>query len=156
MKRKSLISVAAILLMLLLAACAPQATPKASTVQVKMGEFYFKPETIQLKAGQQVKIELVNEGKVEHEFMIGREVKMHEGKPETFEKDFFAGIEVTHTEEEGKFMNEPGHGTEVELEEGGKAALTFIVPADRKGEWEIGCFVPGHYEAGMKGKLVVE
>lgn len=22
-------------------------------------------------------------------------------------------------------------------------------------EWEIGCFVPGHYEAGMKGTLVI-
>ncbi len=156
MKQKLLVSIGTALLMLLLAACAPQATPGAGAIQVKMGEFYFKPETIQLKAGQQVRIELVNEGKVEHEFMVGREVEMHEGKAETFEKDFFEGIEIAHTVEEGKLMKEPGHGTEVELESGGKATLTFTVPADRKGEWEIGCFVPGHYEAGMKGKLVVE
>jgi len=25
-----------------------------------------------------------------------------------------------------------------------------------KGEYEFGCFVQGHYEAGMKGRLIVK
>ncbi len=99
-------------------------------------------------------LQLINKGKVEHEFMVGREVEKHEGKPEGFEHDFFAGIEVTYKVEEGKVKREE-HGFEVELEPGGKATLTFTVPQDRKGEWEIGCFVTGHYEAGMKGVLIV-
>jgi plastocyanin len=37
----------------------------------------------------------------------------------------------------------------------GRAELTFVVP-DRKGTYEIGCFLPGHYEAGMKGTITVE
>lgn len=43
----------------------------------------------------------------------------------------------------------------MEVEPGGFASVTFALPADRRGEWEIGCFVPGHYEAGMKATLVV-
>jgi len=27
---------------------------------------------------------------------------------------------------------------------------------DQKGQWELGCFQPGHYEAGMKAPFVVE
>ena len=32
--------------------------------------------------------------------------------------------------------------------------LTVVVP-QATGEYEFGCFVQGHYEAGMRGKLVV-
>lgn len=131
-----------------------------------------------LKAGQEAKIELINEGKIEHEFMVGRGVKMEEdenethegmhealevehehheglheaqvGKSKRFEKDFFEGIEVVaQTENGAKFMDIPGHGTMVTLEPEDKATLTFKVPTDRKGEWEMACFVLGHYEADM-------
>src|SRR3989337_2461282 len=55
----------------------------SNTIQIIIGDFYFKPKTIQLRAGQQVKIELINEGKLEHEFMAGRGLKTEEGKDET-------------------------------------------------------------------------
>ncbi len=160
MKRCLLVGLLLIGTGLIAAACAPATTSSTAAgpqvVQVKMGEFYFKPQAIRLKAGQQVRIEIVNEGKIEHEFMLGREVEMEGGKPAHYEKDFFDGIQVSHTEEKGEFKLEPMHGTEVELDEGGKATLSFTVPTDRKGNWEVGCFAPGHYEAGMKGVLVVE
>ncbi len=139
----------------LLVACQPAAAPSGA-IQIRMGDFYFKPDTIRLKAGQEVRIELVNEGKIPHEFMIGREVEMMEGKAEHFEQDFFEGVQVTHTVEKGEWKIEEGEPAHAHLEAGGRATLTFTVPADRKGEWEIGCFEPGHYEAGMRGKLIVE
>lgn len=55
----------------------------SNTIQIIIGDFYFKPKTIQLRAGQRVKIELINEGKLEHEFMVGRGLKTEEGKDET-------------------------------------------------------------------------
>jgi hypothetical protein len=68
--------------------------------------------------------------------------------------------------ENGRFKNDPGDGTEVELESLGEATLTFVVPPGLKGEWEMGCFanilgeagrvIATHYDEGMKGKLVVE
>ncbi len=140
---------------LALSACAAPAASTNSTITVELGDFYFKPTRLELPAGQTVTLQLVNQGKVEHEFMVGQEVEQHEGKPEGFEHDFFADVKVTYTVEKGKVEQEEEHGFEVELEPGGKATLTFTVPADRKGEWEIGCFVPGHYEAGMKGTLIV-
>jgi uncharacterized cupredoxin-like copper-binding protein len=138
-----------------LSACAAPAAPVSSSATVELGEFYFKPARLELPSGQTVTLQVINNGKVEHEPMIGREVRRHEGKVEGFEKDFFAGIEVKYTIEKGSVEREEEHGFEVELEPGGKATLTFTIPADRRGEWEIGCFVPGHYEAGMKGVLIV-
>ena len=39
-----------------------------------------------------------------------------------------------------------------------RASITFIVTEEMAGEWEIACFSQKgvHYDAGMKGKLVVE
>ena len=34
--------------------------------------------------------------------------------------------------------------------------IRITVPANLKGEWEIGCFVEGHYAGGMHAKLVFE
>lgn len=129
--------------------------PSSGGTRLAMGEFYFKPGTVTLQAGQQVTIELVNEGAIEHEFMVGRDVHREDNRPEGYKHDFFAGVDIHYTIEGGELERKPGHGTEIELKPGGRAVLTFTVPADRVGEWEIGCFVPGHYEAGMKGKLVV-
>jgi len=47
----------------------------SNTIRIEMGDFYFKPDTIQLKQYQQVIIEFVNVGKLEHEFMVGRLIK---------------------------------------------------------------------------------
>lgn len=169
----------------------------ASTIHIVTGDFFFKPETIEFKAGQEVKIELVNEGNIEHEFMVGRGMKMVEDKDEGneemdeaseeehktseaghehhqhensegmhgthtaasrgFEDDFFEGIDVKAEVGNGaQFMRMPGHGTMVLLKPHSKVTITFMVPSDRIGEWEMACFIPGHYEAKMKGNVMVE
>ena len=48
------------------------------------------------------------------------------------------------------------HGTMVEAAAGETFLLTFTLPEDRRGEWATGCFLSGHYEAGMHGVLIVE
>ena len=48
------------------------------------------------------------------------------------------------------------HGTMVEARAGETFLMTFTLPADRRGEWSTGCFLSGHYEAGMHGALIVE
>ncbi len=180
-------------IMLLLTACKHEEKP--STIHIVTGEFFFKPETIELKAGQEVKIELVNDGNIEHEFMVGRGVKMaedeahgemdeagerehessetghehhkhehnegmhsaHAGASRGFDEDFFEGIDVkAETGSGAEFMRMPGHGTMVLLKPHSKSTITFMVPADRIGEWEMACFIPGHYEAKMKGNVMVE
>lgn len=180
------------LVFVLLLSIVSSSQAELNTVQIKIGDLYFKPQTVELKAGQEVKIELVNEGKIEHEFMVGRGVKtekdvnnthhhkmheseeketsesehkhqnhlgthgLHPGMSATFENDFFEGIDISvKTENGAEFMRVPGHGTMVTLKPDSKAILNFKVPTNRKGEWEVACFVPGHYEADMKGKVII-
>ena len=44
--------------------------------------------------------------------------------------------------------------TELDVQAGGSVTLHFTVPGSAKGTWGFGCFVPGHYDAGMHGTLV--
>jgi uncharacterized cupredoxin-like copper-binding protein len=44
----------------------------------------------------------------------------------------------------------------VEAKTGQTFVMTFTLPEDRRGEWTTGCFLSGHYEAGMHGTLIVE
>lgn len=48
-----------------------------------------------------------------------------------------------------------GSGAGIRVDAAKSGSLTFRVP-DANGRYEFGCFVPGHYEAGMKGTLVIE
>jgi len=80
----------------------------------------------------------------------------HIGMSRGFEKDFFEGVKiVAETGDGAELTRVPGHGTMVTHKPEGKATLTFKVPADRKGEWQMACFVPGRYEAKMKGKVII-
>lgn len=58
-----------------------------------------------------------------------------------------------HNEEE----TEHGHaGLMVTVQPGGEeVTLTFTVTEEMVGEWEIGCFFSGHYEAGMNATLII-
>jgi len=154
---------------------------ESNTIQITVGDFYFRPQTIQIRGGQEVRINLINEGKIEHEFMIGRGVEggkshmemsteherehshlekadnLHSDVSKRFEKDFFEGVEVVaRTEGGAKFMSVPGHGTMVRLKPESRATIAFTVPTDRKGRWQMACFLPGHYEAKMKGEIIVK
>lgn len=126
----------------------------AEPIQVRLTEFSIQPNMIRIKAGETAQIELINEGKNEHEFMVGRTVDTHAGEASGFKKDFFSGLKANS--DKIKLIEEHGHGTMVKVPAGGRTTLTLTAPADRIGEWEVACFVAGHYESGMKGALMVE
>ena len=48
------------------------------------------------------------------------------------------------------------HGTMVENQPGETFLMSFTLPESRRGEWSTACFLPGHYDAGMHGALIVE
>ncbi|HYT78023.1 MAG TPA: hypothetical protein VEQ37_01940 [Actinomycetota bacterium] len=48
----------------------------------------------------------------------------------------------------------PG-GIWIEVAPGAAVTLRLAVPTDATGTWEMGCFIPGHYQAGMKAALRV-
>lgn len=74
------------------------------------------------------------------------------------EKDYEVG--KVSTSDSSKDQSE-GRATQdlssdVDVEPGGSATLHFNVPASAKGTWQFGCFEAGHYDAGMKGTLVID
>lgn len=142
-------------------------------IEVTMSEFSFAPDTIRVPAGQPVTLVIKNAGLVPHEFMAGRGAG--DGG---FEHDLFADVHVNVTvvgaesedEDEEHGHAEGGHGAAAEEGEHGgddhgtmilatagqTVYMSFTIPASRRGVWTTGCFLPGHYQAGMHGTLVVE
>jgi plastocyanin len=154
-------------LVLIAAACSSQPVEPVS-YRIDMSEYAFSPAEIEVQVGQQVTLELVNNGTLVHELMIGREVMLMDGRPAGYMEDLFesAGVEpsVAFASAEGEqhshdTQEHSGHsGFMVALEQGGEqATVTFTATRDMLGEWELGCFEQEgvHYSAGMTGKLVV-
>lgn len=156
-----------------MAACAgsppaPAAQPEPVKYTIQMTEYAFSPAEIEVKVGQEVTLDLVNVGQISHELMIGQQVASVNNRPSGFHKDFF---ETAHVDPVVMGVEEPdqghssgGHGSDhagsfmvVLPENSDKASVTFTVTEEMVGEWELGCFEQDgvHYDAGMKGSLVV-
>jgi len=129
-------------------------------IQVDMFEMYFanpegqKNPTFRIPAGKTVGIHLHNEGTVVHEFAIGRG-RTGEGYREVLTAklpmDAFFYYGEVKAEIEGATFGP------LEVDKGIRDIwLRAKFPEALKGEWEIGCFVEGHYEAGMHAKLIIE
>lgn len=129
-------------------------------MEIDMYEFYFgDPQgatnpTFRLPAGKTVGIHVHNEGAIVHELAIGRKIQegaYQEVLTELVPSDLFFYYGQTKAEVEGAQFGE------LEVEPGVRDVwLRINVPAELKGEWELGCFVEGHYENGMHAKILVE
>lgn len=134
-------------------------------VTLEMRDFYFaneqgqKVNTVRVLAGKTVGIHIVNKGAVEHEIIFGREVKQEEGRSDGYQKSLFKDVPVdAFVYPFGNKVEVATEGMieEIELEPGADVWLRVKFPAEAKGVWEIGCFVPGHYEGGMKAVFIVD
>ena len=132
------------------------AAAKAQKVTITMSDFTFTPKTITVQAGTPVELTLINKGSVEHEFMVYVAPK---ATPDDWDEYV---MDNTYFKDMGEvevvFRNQGAVAStrmfEVELEKG-KGATVLFTPS-KKGPFEIGCHVEGHYEAGMKGTFVVK
>jgi uncharacterized cupredoxin-like copper-binding protein len=115
--------------------------PKKATraIEIRMTDnMRFAPKEIQVKLGETVRLVAVNAGKVLHEIVIGtpQELKAH---AEMMKKH--PGME--HDEPYMAHVNPGQKGTIV---------WTF----NRAGSFEFACLIPGHFEAGMIGRITVK
>jgi len=145
-------------------------SPAAQRLVLLMDEFSFAvagpppppgypPETAVLPAGRSVLVTLRNVGRIVHHWSVGRTLLPGGG----YEHDLLAmmepevlsgtGYRLVETEEGA--AGGPG-GLIIEVAPGGAVTLRLAVPADATGTWEMACFVPGHYQAGMRKALTVK
>jgi uncharacterized cupredoxin-like copper-binding protein len=130
-------------------------------IEIDLNEFVFadptgaENPTFTLPVGKTVGIHLHNEGKIVHELMIGRghsaEGEYAELLTEAVPSDVFFYYGDQKTEVGGALFEE------LEVEQGIRDTwIRITVPAEMAGEWEIGCFIEGHYDQGMHAKLVFQ
>lgn len=117
------------------------------TIQIEMREFSYSPAKLTLTPGEKVTLSFKNTGAVEHEFMAGTNGTGGKG----YAQDWLAGAATGSTGDHGG----AGHAGEgIRIGPGKSGTLRITVPAKAE-ELEFGCFVAGHYEAGMKGTITV-
>lgn len=109
------------------------------TVLVTMSDaMRFQPAAIRVKRGETIKFVVRNEGKLMHEMVIGT----------------LAGFK-THAEIMQKHPGMAHDEPYIAHVKPGKTE-TFVWHFNRSGEFNFACLVPGHFEAGMKGNIVVD
>jgi uncharacterized cupredoxin-like copper-binding protein len=117
------------------------ADPKkaARTMRIEMADtMRYTPSEVRVKRGETVRFVITNKGKVMHEMVLGTmdELKKH------------AELMKKHP---GMEHDEP-HMAHVAPGKTGEMGWRFTKP----GTFYYGCLIPGHFEAGMIGKVVVE
>lgn len=108
------------------------------TIIVDMSDrMRFAPATIKVKQGETIRFDIRNSGKVLHEMVLGtmKELKEH---AELMRK--FPGME----------HDEP---YQAHIDAGRKGEM--IWQFTRTGVFHYGCLIPGHFEAGMVGRIEV-
>lgn len=97
----------------------------------------FNPSVIKVKRGETVRFVVRNAGKLMHEMVLGTEAEL--AKHAELMKKF------PEMEHEAPYMAHVKPGASQEI------VWTFTEP----GTFHFGCLEPGHWEAGMKGSVVV-
>ena len=115
--------------------------PKKVTRTIKLDmtdAFRFTPGEITVKRGETVKFVVSNNGKQLHEMVLGttEELKEHAELMKKFPDMEHADANMAHVK--------PGAKGEI------------VWQFTKAGEYQFACLIPGHYEAGMIGKVVVK
>lgn len=120
--------------------------PKES-ITIKMTDNAYSQKVLQVTAGQPVELIFSNEGKVDHEAIIGDEAmqSQHGKEMQTQANDDMGGMGHGGSMDSDALTVKPG--------ESGSMDYTFKASDDGL---IIGCHVPGHYESGMKMAVSVK
>jgi uncharacterized cupredoxin-like copper-binding protein len=114
----------------------------ARIIQITMnegdGKMMYLPDRLEIKRGEQVKFVLRNNGALDHEFILAS------------------------TEENLKHAEEMKKNPEMEHDDPNAKRLApkktneILWKFTKAGQFEYGCLIPGHREAGMTGTVVVK
>ena len=109
------------------------------TVTVDMTDnMRFTPDVLRVRRGDTIRLNVVNKGRVLHELVLGT--------PADIQAHWQA------------MQNHPGMAHEqpqsAHVAAGSQGEIVWQFT--RPGEFQFACLLPGHFEAGMSGKVVVE
>lgn len=112
------------------------------TVEIVMtdgaGTMAYTPDRIEVKRGEQIKFVLKNTGQVDHEFLI-----------DSFKNNAKHKLEMANNPE---MQHEEPNGARLQPNSSKEILWRF----SKAGTFEFACLLPGHYETGMKGIVLVK
>ena len=102
------------------------------------GKMMYMPDRLEIKRGEQIRFVITNSGELDHEFVLAT------------------------TEENLKHYEEMKKNPEMEHDDpnakrvGAKKKSEVVWRFTKAGQFEYGCLIPGHREAGMTGIITVK
>jgi uncharacterized cupredoxin-like copper-binding protein len=107
------------------------------TMHERDGKMLFAPDRVEVRRNEQVRFVLKNDGALEHEFLLATVKENAEHG-----KVMLQAPDMRHDEPNGKRLDAKGKNE-------------ILWRFTKRGEFEFACLIPGHYRAGMFGKVVV-
>ena len=138
---------------------AAPASQASRTIELTLGDMYFEPKAVEVKAGETVRFVLTNKGQLLHEFNLG-DAAMHVHHQQEMLKMQQSGMltptGMKHTDMDHGSMAGMKHDdpNSVFVEPGKTAELTWTFA--KAANLEFACNIPGHYQAGMVGQLTID
>lgn len=133
------------------------------TVEITLGDMYYEPASVQVKAGETVRFVLKNEGALLHEFSLGDAAMHAEHQKHMLMMQQMGMLTPTAMQHDMSKMDHSQHDMSgmahddpntVMLEPGQSAELTWTF--SQSTGLEFACNIPGHYQAGMVGNIEVK
>jgi uncharacterized cupredoxin-like copper-binding protein len=102
------------------------------------GKMEYVPSRIEVKRNEQIRFVLKNVGELAHEFVLASTAEnlKHAALMQKYP-------DMEHDDPNGKTLQP-------------KANAEILWRFTKRGEFEYGCLIPGHREAGMTGKIIVK
>jgi uncharacterized cupredoxin-like copper-binding protein len=114
----------------------------ARVVKIKMfegsGKMGYEPARIEVRQGEQIRFVLQNDGEEDHEFILAT-VAENRKHAEAMKKN----PDMEHDDPNAKRLLPHGRGE-------------IVWKFTKRGQFEFACLIPGHYEKGMLGQIIVK
>lgn len=122
---------------------APDATPDRTVEIVARDTMAFEPAQVTVEPGEVVRFVVHNTGQLQHSFTLGspKYQRAHEKEMQGMPHDELAG-----------HMADNPNGMVVAPGDTGRLTWRF----EKGGPVQFACHIPGHYAAGMKGRIRVK
>lgn len=153
------IGIAIVLLVWPGAGPAPGQVDEDGRLEITLRDYAFDVEAWTVPAAEPVTLVFTNADDADHPLTFGAEMVESGDRPAGYARDLFAGLTPRVSPQTA--VVEPVPPTEaftVQVRGGQTVEIAVEFPADRAGDWGVGCFSGHgcHFNAGLEATLTVE